>query len=361
MSKSTVDILAIIISVIALFLTIANFELDVKRERIHKEIRLNKIADEVFDMLGENKGTLWVEADDGYSLGMRTIEIARRKLENELLIKDKYHKRGLELKVILLFKSGKHSKAMDLINDVIERYPDYHKAYNCRGNIHRYQGNNDQAQKDYEKAILLAKDHAPPYNNLATIYHRNGEKDKALEFLDKAINKDAYFTYAYFNRSEIYRQNGKIDKAIKDLINVAKIDPKFRGINCELGTAYCENKDYSQANRYFQEALKNNPHSNNALNLMAWFLATCPSKKHRNGQRAHTFIKRVITIYPENPHLLDTLAAVYAELGLFKKAIKTQKRAISLITDDCEFKEEAKQHLRYYKKGKPWRMQHSTK
>ncbi len=94
---------------------------------------------------------------------------------------------------------------------------------------------------------------------------------------------------------------------------------------------------------------------------MAWFLATCPSEKHRNGQLAHTFINRVITIYPGNPYLLDTLAAVYAELGLFEKAINTQNRAISLITDDGEFEEEAKQHLGFYKKGKPWRMQHSTK
>jgi hypothetical protein len=53
---------------------------------------------------------------------------------------------------------------------------------------------------------------------------------------------------------------------------------------------------------------------------------------------------------------LDTLAAAYAESGLFEDALVTQEQAIAAALDEDEsVQQELEQHLLSYQKQKPWR------
>ena len=54
---------------------------------------------------------------------------------------------------------------------------------------------------------------------------------------------------------------------------------------------------------------------------------------------------------------LSTLAAAYAEFGKFKEAVKRQKQAIDLGIKDREELEKARQRLKLYEEGKPYRDQ----
>ena len=67
------------------------------------------------------------------------------------------------------------------------------------------------------------------------------------------------------------------------------------------------------------------------MNNLAWLLATCPNPDLRDGQRAMQLAQRACELTEWKEHnLLDTLAAAYAQLGEFDRAIDYQTKAIEL-------------------------------
>src|SRR5204862_8325986 len=92
-----------------------------------------------------------------------------------------------------------------------------------------------------------------------------------------------------------------------------------------------------------------------ALKRSAWLHATCPNPSVRNGTNAVEFAQKAAAVTRQkDASVLDTLAAAYAEIGQFDKAVRTEKQAISLSTREDELKEyEAR--LRLYQEKKPYR------
>jgi len=100
------------------------------------------------------------------------------------------------------------------------------------------------------------------------------------------------------------------------------------------------------------------------LKNLADLYATCPEKKFRNGDKAVALACKAceLTNYQDR-HIVNVLAAAYAECGDFDKAIEYQKKAIKLVEDDqCgddyerfSGSEDYKERLASYKQKKPWR------
>ena len=69
------------------------------------------------------------------------------------------------------------------------------------------------------------------------------------------------------------------------------------------------------------------------MNDTAWILATNPNASVRNGPEAAELAQRAIELSDgENPQILDTLAAAYAEAGWFSEAVQTAQKAIDVAT-----------------------------
>jgi hypothetical protein len=61
---------------------------------------------------------------------------------------------------------------------------------------------------------------------------------------------------------------------------------------------------------------------------LAWFLATCPEARFRDGARALVAAEKAVELSRGEPTALDTRAAAYAELGAFPQAIESELKAI---------------------------------
>ena len=74
------------------------------------------------------------------------------------------------------------------------------------------------------------------------------------------------------------------------------------------------------------------PNDGNALNNLAWLLATYPADEIRDGKRAVELAKKA-TALPggEVPLVLRTVAAAYAEAGDFPNAVNTPQRPEDVI------------------------------
>jgi len=92
-----------------------------------------------------------------------------------------------------------------------------------------------------------------------------------------------------------------------------------------------------------------------ALNELAWLLATSSEPTLRDGARALVLAEKAVAITERNePLFLDTLAAAYAEIGQFAKAVSAQKEAIALLKDDAA-KEDYESRLDIYKSNSAYR------
>jgi tetratricopeptide (TPR) repeat protein len=287
---------------------------------------------------------------------------------------------------------GKYDKAIDDYNQVIFLNPKDEQAYNNRANNYLYKGEYDKAIADYTQAISLNPKDDKAYNNRGIDYSDKGEYDKAIADYTQAISLNPKDYNAYYNRGNAYGFKGGYDKAIADYSQAIALNPKYDaaysnrgniyGIKYDKaivdytqaislnpkehkiyfirGVAYEIQRMYDKAIEDFNQAIKNIPQFSKftePYNSMSRLLATCSDDKYRDGNKAIEFAQKALESEPNNPAILDTLAAAYAEAGKFEDAVKTQEKAISLLSekDKDKYLSEYTEHLNFYKARKPWR------
>ena len=110
---------------------------------------------------------------------------------------------------------------------------------------------------------------------------------------------------------------------------------------------------FIEAKTFFLKAAEHaNPH---VLNEIAFLLATAPSPKLRDGPVAVTAAEKAVAgTNRKNPLIVDTLAAAYAEVGQFKKAVEIQQEANAMLQDEKQ-RSGFNERLKLYESGLPYR------
>jgi hypothetical protein len=138
------------------------------------------------------------------------------------------------------------------------------------------------------------------------------------------------------------------------------LDPKRVKYRCALACVLQEQGDPIAAEKEYRRATQIDPHWPSEFDRRAWVLATHPDVRARNGVEALALAKQVCqaTRY-QQPVLLDTLAAAYAEAGHFPDAVETIKnaQALAVAAKQGELAKELEERLRFYKACRPYREQ----
>ena len=88
---------------------------------------------------------------------------------------------------------------------------------------------------------------------------------------------------------------------------------------------------------------------------LAWILSTNAETKYRDGKRALGLVEALVKTYPDEVTAHETWAAVLAETGDFKQAIKKQEKAIDRAEDLKWDLAPLQARLAMYEQNKPWR------
>jgi tetratricopeptide (TPR) repeat protein len=126
----------------------------------------------------------------------------------------------------------------------------------------------------------------------------------------------------------------------------------------DLGVLLVQNGDVRAGIEQWEVSLQLNPDDGNALNNLAWVLATYPADAIRDGKRAVELAAKATTLPGGGaPIVLRTLAAAYAEVRDFSKAINTAKRAVerAAATKNTSLAETLRHEVSLYETGKPYR------
>jgi Flp pilus assembly protein TadD len=177
-------------------------------------------------------------------------------------------------------------------------------------------------------------DHSPAYNDLGYAYLQEGEMSNAVANLEKAIAIRPRYPEAYYNLGCAFLNNKQPGEAVDCFQRALAMDSSVAAIHYKLANALMQSGQYAQAIAEYAQTLQLSPNMDEAANNLAWLLATCSDPSLRNGLRAVTLARQASDhSHNQNPIILGTLAAAYAEVGKLSEAVATAQRARQLALD----------------------------
>jgi len=199
-----------------------------------------------------------------------------------------------------------------------------------------------------------------------SIFHRRPPPPCVAEIQIREVAEDDWWKAAFspelkphweHNREGNIRGNvAKGISARQDAVNyydeLVRLNPNDSDAYFNRGSALDDEGEFEKALGDLDEAIRLNPQSLHALNHRAWIRATCPDARFRDGAKAVIDATKCCELTDwKDAFVLSSLAAAYAELGDFDRAVEWQKKAIELEPDDDELVTK----LDLYQSGKAFR------
>lgn len=196
------------------------------------------------------------------------------------------------------------------------------------------------------------------YNNLGEVLFQQERVDEALPYSRTAVNLKPDNAEANANLGNILRYKQQPGEALVYYRKAADLQPDIASFHGSIANTLLEMGKIKEAVSRYETALKLDPSNGLLANNLAWILATCPTDSLRNGPKALELAQRAVqAIGDQDPTVLGTLAAAYAETGNFKQAVANEERAYGLIqsSGDAESTAWHSQLLESYRAGEPYR------
>jgi tetratricopeptide (TPR) repeat protein len=232
-----------------------------------------------------------------------------------------------------LATQGADDAAIAQFQKALELEPDLAAAHYDLAYVLVKHGRLDEAIAHYRRAVELMPDSELAHNNLGQALLLKGDLDGAMASLQKAaaLNSDPLARWS--NLASQFMQKGDWRPAILFFRQAININPRLADTWAGLGTACVKDGQFKEAIDSWQKALEINPGHLQALNNLAWLLATASDPSLRDPAKAMTLAAKAGQLSGGvNPAILHTLAAAYAAQGNYGTAAATARRALELAT-----------------------------
>lgn len=266
-----------------------------------------------------------------------------------------------------LLVEGRLGEAKQEFTKALELKPDFTDARISLGRALMAEGHNEEAEGAFREAIKAAPQNPNAWLALGQLQAGQGDLEGAAAQFRKAIEIDPASPGAEANLGHALMTSGSIEEAIPHFRRAHELAPQNGEIDIALGIAQAKKGELGEAMGLFQNALEVMPNSADAhynlgkalvlegrtgegldhwrqalrlqpdslpvLNDLAWVLATSRDDHVRKDDQALALAEHAVQLTSENePAILGTLAAVYADMGQFDKAIEVGERAAELAT-----------------------------
>ena len=230
-------------------------------------------------------------------------------------------------------------------------------AHNNLGAALDAEGQSAEAIRQFQAALRLAPDYADAHNNLGIALNQEGQSAEAIRQFQEAVRLKPDFSKALNNLGNAFATIGRFDEAIKSYRQAIQINSNNPETFLHLGMVLDQLGRTREAVAQYREALRLNPNLLEALNNLAWALATSSDDQLRNGAEAVRLAERAceLTHYSQ-PLIMGTLAAAYAEVGRFPEAVAAAEKAekLAMSAGLTAVAADDRQLLELYRAGKPY-------
>jgi protein O-mannosyl-transferase len=216
-----------------------------------------------------------------------------------------------------------------------------------------------EADDQYRLALRLDPGLAEAHSNLGNALRDAGRIDDAVAEFQEALRLKPESADAHYGLGVAWAESGRLDDAIAQYQQAIAAKPDYADAYYGLGGALIARAKYRDAVAAYRKVLEIESPSADVCNNLAQLLATCPDAAVRNGAEAIAQARQAVELSGgQQPRMLETLAAAYAEAGRFREALQTAQRAFDLAVkqNNPALAEAIRARLRFYQAGSPSRL-----
>jgi tetratricopeptide (TPR) repeat protein len=259
---------------------------------------------------------------------------------------------------VALANQGKLAEAIECFRKAVQLRPkDARLQYNL-GMALLNRSQPDEAASQFLKALQLSPDFARAHCELAVALLEQGKTAEAVEHLSNAIRLDPDSADAHFDYGLALLDNNQSAEAAVEFSQELALAPNQAKGHYRLAEALFRQRQSKEAIAEFWKTLRLAPNFPNALNELAWILATDPDPKLHSGTVAVHLAERACDLtHSQSAALLTTLGAAYAEAGRFPEAIAAAQKARDLASaaGEKELADKNDEFLKFYQSHRPYR------
>jgi tetratricopeptide (TPR) repeat protein len=230
----------------------------------------------------------------------------------------------------LLIKKGSVEEGMAELERVLASDPADKNARHNLAAAYLGQRNFAQAAEQYREALRLDPEDAELHKGLASVLGQADRPDEALEQYRQAVRLDPDYADGWFALGVFLQQRNRWGESVRPYREVLRIHPDDLKAGHNLGDALNRSGKTGDAVAQYRAVLTRHPQSAPTARSLALVLCTHPDPALRNGAEAVRLMENVSAdpAHASDPGMQDALAAAYAEVGRFDKAVTVVQSAI---------------------------------
>jgi protein O-mannosyl-transferase len=248
-----------------------------------------------------------------------------------------------------------------LFRDTLAKNPAAWGIHNDLGVILAARGDYAGAGVQFAAALQSNPDYPDAESNLGQLsFHERKFKEAETYFL-AALQGEPHDPETHRRFATLLGREGRMPEALYQQRMALLFSPKPNVRMClDYAGLLQQSGDVRGAEQQYRAALLLESDSVEALNNLAWLLATASDSALRDGAAAVQFAERALRLPPVKDICVPgTLAAAYAEAGRFSDAITTAEKAVQDETaaGETNFANLNQQLLTLYRAGQPFHSQ----
>jgi len=238
----------------------------------------------------------------------------------------------LILSMLAFQRARVYSTEENLMSDSVAKNPANTYAQNDLGVIFANRKDMARATEHFQAAVHADTNDAA-HLNLGQALMMAGKFSEAEKEFQTTLALKSYDVGAHKNYAGLLRSEGRNREAVFHYLVALRFQPD-PATRLDLATLLYRDGAARAAVDQFQQVLLAKPDQIEALNNLAWLLATCSDGSVRNGSNAVVYAERAceLTGYRQ-AKITGTLAAAYAEANRFPEAVNTGTLTVKLANE----------------------------
>ncbi|MCK4849685.1 MAG: tetratricopeptide repeat protein, partial [Candidatus Heimdallarchaeota archaeon] len=220
----------------------------------------------------------------------------------------------------LLLDNQQYDKAIEVYNQVLERFSDSAHAQFGVGIAHHAKKDFKPALSVYNKVISMYRPNKPPQNlyiNIARVLKELGRNKEAIDALYRAKKLGKTSLDISLLLAELFLDSNRPDRAKRALEDAVLLDKRNPVFHFYLGMTNLQLENISEAKRYFTQSIELDPTSHKSKIQLA-LLAV----KEKKLQYAYSLVNEVITENPKHIGGVRLAAQIAFDLRDFRRTVE---------------------------------------
>jgi protein O-GlcNAc transferase len=228
-------------------------------------------------------------------------------------------------KAVALFRAGNAAAAAQTCKVLLRQNNRNIDALYFLALMEMHQRHNDEAERLFAKATVLAPGAAEIWanrgNNLITL----GKSDHALEAFDRALALEPAFPEVLYNRAKLLEGVGRLEEALANYDRCAALMPKFADALNNRGVVLAKLGQYDEALASYDRCLAITPDATDTLNNRGNLLTTL--ERHDEALKSYD---QSLSLAPNDPTTLNNRGSLLGTLKRYDEALANFDRALAV-------------------------------